>query len=280
MLQIIDPGYLFALLLKKPETMSDSEVATYNYDELGASYHRGRRTEPRIARQLWQLLDPRQSILNIGAGAGSYEPAGADLVALEPSAIMMQQRSGQPVTAVQGLAEQLPFADQSFDQAMTVLSMHHWPDQAKAFREIRRVCRKRFVALTWDPESEPFWVTRDYFPEIRATDQLIFPTMAALRAHFSGCKIDVEVVPVPCDCQDGFFAAYWRRPQAYLDPAVRACMSTFARLGNIDPALEQLADDLQTGRWQERNAALLELDSLDAGYRLLVVEFDSAAGTA
>lgn len=243
------------------------DIPEYNYDQQGLCYHTGRRTEPRIAAQIWRHLKLDQSILNIGAGTGSYEPPGADLIPLEPSRVMLEQRTAPSARLIQAGAEQLPLPDKSVDQVMTILSIHHWSDPVSAFEEIRRVCRHRFVALTWDPAATPFWLTRDYFPQMHAMDKALFMTMDTLRKSFPG--LTVENVPIPRDCQDGFLAAYWCRPQAYLDPAVRACISSFGRLECIEDNLAQLADDLRNGRWQRRNANLLTRSSLDAGYRLI-----------
>ncbi|MCI5106901.1 MAG: class I SAM-dependent methyltransferase [Pseudomonadales bacterium] len=254
--------------------MADSIVPEYSYNQSGKHYNTGRRTDPRIAARLWQQLDLRQSILNIGAGSGSYEPANCSLVAVEPSAIMLAQRSPGSGPAVQAVAEQLPFADQAFHQVMTVLSMHHWPDQQRAFEEIRRIGRSRFVALSWDPDCEPFWLTRDYFPEIIAMDRKIFPGLQQLQNCFA--RVEIETLPIPADCEDGFFAAYWKRPEAYLDKRVRDCMSTFARIQNPDKGLKRLAKDLESGAWQQRNSDLMQRQELDAGYRLLIARLDEA----
>lgn len=237
------------------------------YDIIGRNYSHGRRTDPTIARQLWSQLDLGQSILNLGAGTGNYEPDQARLLAIEPSRVMVQQRRS-PYPVIQAGSEQLPLASQSMDQAMTVLSMHHWSDQKAAFAEIRRVCRKRFVILTWDPEAEPFWLTRDYFPEMLEVDRRKFPTMDGLRREFP--ELEIHALEIPADCEDGFLAAYWCRPQAYLDPGVRDCISSFAELFDIDKGLQRLRRDLETGDWYQKNAKLLELSSFDAGYRLAI----------
>ncbi len=249
--------------------MTDSCVPQYSYDHSGKHYSTGRGTDPRIAARLWRHLDLQQNILNIGAGTGSYEPPNSNLVAVEPSPVMIAQRSHTAGPAVQALAGQLPFTDQAFDQVMTVLSMHHWPDQQQAFAEIGRVGRSRFVALSWDPDCEPFWLTRDYFPEIIAMDRKIFPRLQQLGDCFAR-------VAIPADCQDGFFAAYWKRPEAYLDKRVRDCMSTFARIKNLDKGLKRLAQDLESGAWQQRNSDLMQRQELDAGYRLLIARLDQA----
>ena len=240
------------------------------YDEIGRGYTRGRRTEPRIAAQLHGYLDDAVSILNIGAGAGAYEPAGVDLVALEPSDEMLRQRAPTAAPAIKASAESLPFADKRFSHAMTVLSMHHWQDRAAAFSEITRVTRERFVALTWYPECEAFWLTRDYFPQIYADDLEIFPRRAEFEKFFD--QVIIEEVPIPADCVDGFLAAYWRRPEAYLDPGNRHNMSVFSKVEDVESGLARLRKDLDSGAWAARNRELLDAETIDAGYRIVCAD--------
>lgn len=237
------------------------------YDIIGRTYSQGRHTDPSIAKRLWSQLDLSKTILNLGAGTGNYEPGDASLLAIEPSRVMVQQRqSVHPV--IQASSEQLPLASQSIDQAMTVLSMHHWTDRETAFAEIRRVCRERFVMLTWDPEAEPFWLTRDYFPHMLRVDRHKFPTMAQLAREFPG--LEVHTLEIPADCEDGFLAAYWCRPQAYLDSAVRECISSFTNLPGMEKGLCTLEKDLKSGHWYQKNANILQMGSYDAGYRLAI----------
>ncbi|MCB0213305.1 MAG: class I SAM-dependent methyltransferase, partial [Anaerolineae bacterium] len=178
------------------------------YDDIGATYSVTRCTDPKIAKQLYAELQGATRIVNIGAGTGSYEPENVDLVAVEPSAKMIAQRKSGSHPVEQAFAEKLPFEDNTFSHAMTVLSMHHWENRALAFSEINRVATEKFIAITWDPHSEPFWLTRDYFPEIHATDMRIFPALEEFNDHFD----DVIMTPleIPSDCQDGFFAAFWK----------------------------------------------------------------------
>lgn len=234
------------------------------YDVIGKGYTLGRRTEPRIANQLHAYLDGAESILNIGAGAGAYEPDNIDLVAVEPSAEMLRQRAPTAAPAIRAGAERLPFADKRFSHALTILSMHHWRDRAAAFAEITRVTRDRFIALTWNPECQPFWLTRDYFPQIYATDLEIFPRRTEFEQHFD--NVNLAVVTIPGDCIDGFLAAYWRRPEAYLKAEIRNNMSSFSKIDDVDSGLGKLRADLDSGTWIKRNHDLLEADSIDAGY--------------
>lgn len=237
------------------------------YDDLGVGYRQRRRPDPRIARAVEAALGPGR-VVNVGAGAGSYEPAGC-VVAVEPSRVMIAQRPAGAASCVQARAEQLPFADGAFDAALAVLTLHHWDDPATGLRELRRVSRRQ-VVLTWDPSvSQGFWLLRDYFPEIPAAEAGLAALPALLAAWPAAV---VRVVPVPADCVDGFLAAYWHRPAEYLEPAARAAISAFARLPDevLQRGLARLRADLDSGRWEERNAELLGRPELDCGYRLVV----------
>jgi SAM-dependent methyltransferase len=241
------------------------------YDTIGTSYAVTRRTDPRIAQQIWAALGDARTILNVGAGTGSYEPSDRDLTAVEPSAVMRAQRPVGAARCVAAVAERLPFEDRSFDAAMAVSTIHHWQDPVAGLRELRRVAR-RLVVLAFDASDTGwrgrFWLTRDYLPEV--ADLLVgFPSLSDLAGAIGA---GVEPVPIPWDCADGFFEAHWRRPEAYLDERVRRGVSVWTRVG---PDVEQravraLGGDLASGRWAERNRELLELDAADLGLRLLV----------
>lgn len=237
------------------------------YDSIGIDYSVTRRTDPKIAKQLYSELQGATRIVNIGAGTGSYEPENVDLVAVEPSSEMISQRRSGSHKVEQAFAEKLPFGDSSFSHAMTVLSMHHWENRALAFREINRVATEKFVAITWDPKSEPFWLTRDYFPEIHEMDRRIFPDLDELNEHFA--DVAVSPLPIPSDCQDGFFAAFWKRPEAYLSSKVRQSMSPFSKIKNLSDGLQKLENDLASGAWAKNNQAILSLSSVDVGYRII-----------
>ncbi len=216
-------------------------------------------------------------MVNVGAGTGSYEPVGRNVLAIEPSAVMRAQRPADAAPCIEGVAEALPLADASQDAATAVLTIHHWTDQAAGLRELRRVARHRVVILTWVPDFEEFWLTRDYFPEIAEHDRDLFPPTERLHALVEETigPASIEAIPIPADCVDGFLAAYWRRPSVYLDPDARAAISSFSY---FDPAegVAKLARDLTSGRWSARNAALLDRGSLDLGYRLIRCELDHA----
>ena len=246
-------------------------ATTQLYDTIGATYTVTRRTEPRIAAQLRAALGDARTVLNVGAGTGSYEPPDADVVAVEPSALMRAQRPAGAAPCVAGTAGSLPFADGSFDAAMAFGTIHHWPDPIAGLREMRRVAR-RVVVFTHATEDAEwlgrFWLTRDYLPEVAGL-LVGRPSLAELAAAI-GAR--VEPVPIPGDCADGMFEAYWRRPEAYLDEGVRRGMSVWTRVG---PAAEQravhaLSADLATGRWAERNRDLIDQDAAELGLRLLV----------
>jgi SAM-dependent methyltransferase len=238
------------------------------YDEIGRGYSAGRRTDPWIAQWIWLALGDARRVLNVGAGAGSYEPPGRDVVAVEPSAVMRAQRPLGAAACLSAVAEDLPFADESFDAAMAVLSDHHWSDPIAGLREMLRVAR-RVVVFQLDRKSFPdFWMVRDYLPEVAELARR-GPTLEE-RARAIGAT--VRSVPIRGDCVDGFFHAYWRRPAAYLDPETRRATSVWDFVGRDveERAVAALAEDLDSGAWQQRHGHLRSAYSLDVGARLLV----------
>ncbi|MXZ28687.1 MAG: class I SAM-dependent methyltransferase [Gammaproteobacteria bacterium] len=237
------------------------------YDRIGRGYADFRRPDPRIEKAVWCALGDARSVINVGAGAGSYEPTDRHVVAVEPSMTMIAQRPAGSAGAVQATASSLPFGSDSFDAAMAILSVHHWRDRAKGLRELRRVARDRVVVLTCDPESRGFWLT-EYFPELFEIDRRIFPSFRDIERELG--PVTVQTVPVPHDCTDGFLGSRWRRPHDYLDERVRGAMSTFSKLSDKETGLAQLSADLESGNWQRKYGALLKEAELDIGYRLLV----------
>lgn len=241
------------------------------YDTIGTTYTVTRRTEPRIAARVWAALGDARTVLNVGAGTGSYEPPGRAVIAAEPSALMRAQRPAGAAPCVAAAAENLPFADQSFDAAMAFATIHHWKDPIAGLRELRRVAR-RVVVFTHDTTDtgwlERFWLTRDYLPE--TADLLVGRPSVTELASAIGARI--EPVTIPWDCADGFFEAYWRRPEAYLDDHVRRGMSVWTRVGPDAErrAVHGLREDLASGRWAERNRDLVDLEAAELGLRLLV----------
>jgi SAM-dependent methyltransferase len=244
------------------------------YDSIGVGYAGQRRTDPRIEARIAGALGEARTVLNVGAGTGSYEPRDRHVVAIDPSAVMIRQRPAAAAPVVRGVAEALPFPDEAFDAGMAVLSTQHWTKPERGLREFARVSRRQ-VVLTWDARfyCERFWLLRDYLPE-----------MAKWEGDLATCDTVAEVlgadhiepVPVPYDCVDGFGAAYWRRPEAYLDADVRASISGLALLedGTAERAMQRLRADLESGEWHARNAELLDLDELDIGYRLVIADRD------
>ncbi|MFE7894567.1 methyltransferase domain-containing protein [Streptomyces sp. NPDC057412] len=245
-------------------------MATYN--SIGATYAETRRPDPRIFARIHQALGGAATVINVGAGTGSYEPPET-VLAVEPSAVMIAQRPNRSAPALEATAEALPLADDSADAAMALLTVHHWSDLEAGIGELRRVARRRVVLFTFDPDvNHRFWLLDEYLPEAARFDTTRAVPVDRLVALLGGAR--VETVPVPHDCTDGFLAAFWRRPEAYLDPRVRAGISMFAQLGEdvVRPGLDRLDGDLSSGRWHRRHAGLLDRESLDVGYRLLVAD--------
>ena len=243
------------------------------YDKIGTTYSATRRADPRIAAQILDALGDAVSVVNVGAGAGSYEPRDRMVVAVEPSAVMIRQRATAAAPVIQAAAEALPFTDAAFDAALAVLTVHHWTHRARGLAEMRRVAARRVVVLTWDQHVwESFWLIREYLPSIREADRPRAVKISELVAALGGAHI--VSVPVPHDCADGFHGAFWRRPEAYLDPAVRAGISTYALMSPAerDDGLRRLAEDLDSGAWARRQSELLNLGELDLGYRMIVSE--------
>jgi SAM-dependent methyltransferase len=244
-----------------------------DYDQIGRGYAVSRRADPRIAQIIVNALGGARTVVNVGAGAGSYEPEHLSVVAVELSIEMIRQRPAHAATVVRARAERLPFADRSFDAALAVLTIHHWHNVRSGLAELRRVARRRVVILTWDPDCAPsFWLASYYLPQIIELDRRRCPTMAELLRCLGEAR--VLTVTVPKDCQDGFLGAFWQRPEAYLDPNVRRGISTFALLpaDKVQSGLNRLADDLRSGLWDERFGNLRNQDSADLGYRLIVAE--------
>jgi SAM-dependent methyltransferase len=241
------------------------------YDSIGVGYTATRREDPRLAAAIGRALGDARSVVNVGAGAGAYEPGDRRVIAVEPSERMIEQRAGSAAQVVRARAESLPLADACADAAMAVLSDHHWQRRAAGLREMRRVARRRAVLFTWDQSFlDEFWLLRDYLPDFAALPGM---PLGEIEEHLGATHI--ERFPIPHDFQDGFLAAYWRRPEAFLDPRVRAGISVFHRLDaqRVREAIGRLGADLESGRWDARNADLLTEQEHDYGYRIVVAEY-------
>ena len=239
------------------------------YDTIGVNYSNLRMPDARIERMISEALGSAETVLNVGAGTGSYEPTDRLVTAVEPSLEMIGQRSPSAAPVLQGYAEDLPFDENAFDAAMAILTIHHWSDREKGLKEMRRVTRGPLVILTFDPSYQHFWLA-DYLPELVALDDGKMPEMRELENWLG--PVEIASVPIPHDCSDGFLGAYWRRPAAYLDPRIRAAISCFWSIDDPAAKLEKLESDLNSGAWAERYSDLLDLDALDLGYRLVSAE--------
>ncbi len=243
------------------------------YDRIGHGYAELRREDPRIAARICHALGDAKSVVNVGAGTGSYEPTGPLVVAVEPSRVMVSQRAASRNPVLRGLAQALPLRDDSVDAAMSVLSMHHWAPHAEAgVREMRRVARDRVVILTIDAEvCGEMWLMAEYLHEVAELDRRIFPPINVLRGWL-GSRARVVVVPIPADTCDWTLMAFWAHPERVLDPDARAATSGFSRMSPqvVERVVQAVGDDLRSGTWDDRHGELRRAVELDVGLRLLV----------
>ncbi len=240
------------------------------YDSVGLTYTEFRRADPRIEERLWAALGDARSVVNIGAGSGSYEPRDREVIAAEPSPVMIAQRPAAAAPAIEGVAEALPLDDKSVDAAMGIFSIHHWSSLAAGLAEMRRVARKRIVLVTIDAaKNAEIWTLAEYFPEAMQAEEEKMPSMRALEALLPGAEI--EAVPMPSRCQDEFTSALWDRPEMFLDPAVLRSSSLWHSLPPeaIERGQQRLRADLESGRWNERFGHLRTLPELDIGLRIV-----------
>jgi len=241
---------------------------TAKYDIIGLNYAELRKPDPRIAAAVIEALGPGETVLNVGAGTGAYEPVDRRVTAVEPSLVMIQNRYSSTARVIQASAHALPFGDDTFDAAMAILTVHHWSDKEAGLREMRRVTSGRIVVLTFDPSCRP-WLT-DYLPELARLDEAQMPAISDCERWLG--SVQVTPLLIPHDCTDGFLYAYWRRPEAYLDQRIRTGSSSFWAIRNVEPGLQRLKHDLETGEWASRYAELLAIDLYDAGYRLVLAD--------
>ena len=242
-------------------------------EEIGG-YGSTRRADPRILRRVAAAVGGAPSVVNIGAGAGSYEPPNRRVVAVEPSEMVIAQRRPGSAPVVKATAEHLPFKDGAYSAAMAILTLHHWDDPMAGLAEMRRVARRRAVVLTLDPHAmDAFWFYH-YFPQVAAADAERFPALSDVVAVLGG-ETRVETVPIPHDCRDGFLGAYWRRPSAYLETRVRRTISSLTAIGDDEllDGLAWLASDIRSGAWDAAYSWLYQQDEMDLGYRLVVAEY-------
>jgi ubiquinone/menaquinone biosynthesis C-methylase UbiE len=245
-------------------------VSGATYDELGVNYTDFRQTDPRIAARIWAALGDARSVVNVGAGAGSYEPGDREVIAVEPSPLMIAKRPEGTAPVRQGVAEALPLDDQSVDAAMGTLTIHHWNDLDAGLAEVRRVARKRIVLLTIDAEvNSEIWTLSEYFPAAAQAEREKMPTMQALQAKLP--QATIEIVPAPSRCRDEFTSALWDRPELFLEPETLRASSLWHQLSPemIRRGQERLRADLASGRWDEMHGHLRTLPELDVGLRLV-----------
>lgn len=249
----------------------DGSAGDADYGAIGQSYSRYRRPDPRIAARIVRALGDARTVLNVGAGAGSYEPRDREVTAVEPSATMRAQRPADLPPAIDAVAERLPFPDRHVDAAMATSTVHQWADLAAGIGELRRVTRGPIVLLVSDPDRlHGFWLSQ-YLPEALDVERRRFPAIATLTALL-GPGARVETVPIPRDCTDGFSEAYYGRPESLLDPGVQGAMSSWTM---TDPAHlsrfeRELRADLDAGRWDRRYGGLRQAAEYDGSLRLIV----------
>jgi len=242
-----------------------------DYGRIGEGYARRRRTDPRIAAHVHAALGGARTVLNVGAGAGSYEPTDRYVLAVDPSAEMRAQRPARLAPAIHGVAEALPLDDDSVDASMAMVTVHQWPDPVAGLREMRRVTRGPVVVLSFDPaELGRLWLM-DYAPELQQVEARRYPTIDTLTGAL-GPEAEVVPVPIPIDCVDGFTEAFYARPEALLDPAVRRSQSAWSFLepGVEDRIAETLAADLASGAWDRRYGSHRTQPEFHGAVRLVI----------
>jgi SAM-dependent methyltransferase len=243
-----------------------------SYETIGHGYARYRREDPRIRERIRSALGNARTIVNVGAGAGSYEPVDRHVVAIEPSDVMASQRPRELAPAICASAGALPLRDASVDAAMAILSLHHWDEEReRGARELRRVARDRVVILTYDSRvSAEMWLMAEYLPELAETEHAIFPAPEQI-ASWLGGRVRIDAVPVSRDTPDWMLGSYWAHPERVLDAEARAATSGFARMSAtiVERVVAAVARDLQDGSWDARHGALRALDEYDVGLRLI-----------
>jgi hypothetical protein len=256
---------------REPAGRNQRAGGDFNYDTHGQGYAQIRRTDPRIAALVHQALGGARTVLNVGAGAGSYEPPDRHVLAVEPSAVMRAQPPPQLAPAIRGVAEALPLDDQSVDAAMAMVTVHQWADLKKGLSELCRVTRGPIAVLTFDGEAlDNFWLA-EYAPELIAAERRRYPSIETIRAGLVGAA-SIRAVPVPIDCVDGFTEAYYARPERFLDPAVRGAQSAWGFITKKEQtrSVERLGADLGSGAWDRKYGEWRKMPFFEGSLRLIV----------
>lgn len=249
----------------------DGSAGDVDYGQIGDGYSVFRKPDPHIAIQILDALGDATTILNVGAGTGSYEPVGRQVTAVEPSEFMRAQRPSNLKPAIDGVAEDLPFEDASFDASMAIVTVHQWSDLAKGLAEMRRVTRGRVVLLVCDPELMSDYWLNDYIPEVREIEASRFPSIERIRIALGG-EVSVLPVPVPLECRDGFNEAYYGRPEMFLDERARLACSSWSLVPKeaVERFVDDLSSDLATGRWDEKYGHYRLQPFFDGPLRLVI----------
>jgi SAM-dependent methyltransferase len=246
----------------------------FDYDASGQEYAQVRQTDPRIAAYIHKALGDAQTLLNMGAGAGSYEPEDRYVVAIEPSSVMRKQRSIKGIKpAIIGSADAIPFDDKSFDAAMAMVTIHHWPDMQKGLQELRRISRNQVLILTFDPDALDLFWNASYFPELIAVEKARYPSIDFISRALGG-QITVQEIAIPLDCSDGFQEAFYGRPEAFLDHKIRKAQSAWSFLppGLEKQLAERLAKELQSGEWDKKYGHFRTQPTFTGALRLIIAQ--------
>jgi SAM-dependent methyltransferase len=254
--------------------MIDIKNPAFDYEKSGQKYSGNRQTDPRIAVHVLEALQSENTILNVGAGSGSYEPDDKYVVAVEPSAMMRSQRqANNKVPAINGTAELLPFDDNSFDASMAMVTVHHWPDIAKGLKEMRRVTKGQVLIMSFDPAALHHFWNVDYFPELIEVERQRYPTMDFIVEALGG-NCEVKPIPIPLDCADGFQEAFYGRPEAFLEKEVRQSQSAWGFLpeGLEEKYVKSLAADLESGTWDQKYGKYRTMPTYTCALRLVIAK--------
>ena len=257
------------------QSSASSTVASPRYDAIGVGYSATRREDPDLRARLHAALGDARTVVNVGAGTGSYEPTDRHVIAIEPSDTMSAQRGSRRVPAIRATADRLPLRDKSIDAAMAVLTIHHWDEgQERGVRELCRVARDRVVILAFDPEVvAEMWLVRDYMPEVAELDRRTAPSLGTLAGWFEG-EVSIESIPISRDTPDWTLMSFWAHPERVLDPEARNGTSGFARLSKdtVQRVVTSVAADLASGEWDKRHGHLRDQTEYDGGLRLITAQ--------